>query len=294
MLDIYYSNSDTAIQYEHNRTNNYAADFHLHNRFEIYFFITGSVNYFIEKNIYPLKYGDLFVMNSHEIHKPSFLNNQTYERITLHFDPAIPQLFNTGSFNLLNCFLNRPIGEQNKINLSPEQINDVLRIFQKLESLKNGSSESLKILKLSYFIELLVFLNNAFMNSHLMEDHSNIPEKLIPILDYINKNLEGDLSLEFLEKRFYINGSYLSRLFKKSTGSTIHEYIIYKRISKAKKLLAEGFSATESAFMCGFNDFSNFSRLFKRTVGVSLRQYKTEAKNSFSPIVNTTWFDQPT
>jgi AraC-like DNA-binding protein len=111
-----------------------------------------------------------------------------------------------------------------------------------------------------------------------MEDHSNIPEKLIPILDYINENLEGDLSLEFLEKRFYINGSYLSRLFKKSTGSTIHEYIIYKRISKAKKLLAEGSSATEAAFMCGFNDFSNFSRLFKRTVGVSLRQYKTDAK----------------
>lgn len=279
MLGLYYSNAYHVINYGHVKTDSPpVADFHLHDRFEIYFFISGSVNYFIEKKVYSLKYGDLFVMNSNEIHKPSFLNNKTYERIAIHFDPEIPRLFSTQEYDLLNCFINRPIGEQNKIILNDEQIAEILGIFQRLERLQKDTSEHSKILKLTCFIELLVFLNKAFISTNNIDEQLNIPDKLAPILDYIDKNLENDLSLECLEKKFYLNGSYLSRLFKKSTGSNIHEYIIYKRISKAKRLLSSGYNATETGLMCGFNDFSNFSRIFKRTVGVSPRQYKMDTQ----------------
>ncbi len=281
MLDLYYSNADYNIDYGHVKMDkHYAAEFHLHNRFEIYFFISGSVNYFIEKNVYSLKYGDLFVMNSHEIHKPAFIDNTPYERIVIHFDPAIPQLFNTPDCDLLNCFLNRPKGEQNKISLNQEQIEEILRLFNRMAQITKHTSEYSNTLKLTYFIELLVFINKVFNQTSQGEEHSNIPGKLIPILEYIDQNLEGDLSLACLEKVFFIDRSYLSRLFKKSTGSTIHEYIIYKRISLAKKLLLEGYSATETGLRCGFNDYSNFSRLFRRTVGVSLRHYKRQRVDS--------------
>jgi hypothetical protein len=62
------------------------------------------------------------------------------------------------------------------------------------------------------------------------------PAALIPILDYIDSHLDADLTLGALGRRFYMNPSHLSRLFKKGTGSNIHEFIIYKRISQAKKL----------------------------------------------------------
>lgn len=276
MLDLYYKDTEEAINYVHFRTENPpAADFHLHNRFEIYFFISGNVTYFIEKKVYHLKYGDLLVMNSHEIHKPSFQPGEAYERIVIHFDPSIPRLFNPPGFDLLHCFVNRPIGEQNKINLSKSQIDEVLKMFQRVEKLDKNPHSSSGILKLTYFIELLIFINQVFIeNTRYAEEHPSVPEKLAPILDFIDSNLESDLSLKVLEHKFFIDKSYLSRLFKKSTGSNIHEYIIYKRISKAKKLLSEGFSVTDTCMNCGFNDYSNFLRMFKRTVGVSPGEYK--------------------
>lgn len=274
MLENFYNNINRAVSYSRARMELPTDfDFHLHNRFEIYFFISGDVNYFIEKKMYPLKYGDLIVINNHEIHRPTFLSKVAYERITIHFDPQHIRLLNSPDFSLLNCFENRPTGELNKINLSPTQIEEVLRLFYKIEYQKKNPSEGSDVLTLSYFIELLVIINRAFTSVQPLEDYANVPEKLVPILDYIDSHLDTDLSLEFLENTFYLNRFYLSRLFKKSTGSSIHEYILFKRISKAKMLLSSGYSVTESCMLSGFSDYSNFIRMFKKTTGLSPGQY---------------------
>lgn len=275
LLDSFYSNIDRYFNYTHNKTVNPSdIDFHLHDRFEIYFFISGNVNYLIEKKVYSLEYGDLLVINSHEIHKPSFLTGNTYERIVVHFDPSIPRLLSPPDFNLLNCFTNRPKGSNNRLSLNKDQLNGLFEIFIKMERLENDCKKSTVILKLICFLELLVFINNAFSSSQQSDIHLKLPQKLVPILDYIDENLHNELSLGTLEREFYIDRFHLSRLFKKSIGSSIYEYIIMKRISKAKTLLAEGHNVTYTAGMCGFNDYSNFLRMFKRIVGMPPGQYK--------------------
>lgn len=113
------------------------------------------------------------------------------------------------------------------------------------------------------------------------EEHTNIPERLVPILDFIGQHLSEELTLQTLEKEFFINKFYLSRLFKNSIGSNLHEYIIFKRISRAKKLLSEGLNVTETSIQCGFNDYSNFLKLFKRTVGISPGKYNKSIKDVF-------------
>lgn len=282
MLDFYYKNIEAAIDYGHSVSSGpYPQDFHLHDRFEIYLFISGSVNYFIEKKVYPLKFGDLLVMNSHEIHKPSIIPDEPYERIVIHFDPAVPHLFSSPECDLLHCFVNRPIGGQNKISLSRIQTDEIMRLFLRLENMEKSPVGSDAVLKLTFFIELLVYINAVFMENSKQtvdiahtEDHFKVSEKLAHILDYLDRNLEGDLTLETLERVFYLDKCYLSRLFKKGTGSNIHEYIIYKRISRARKLLAEGYGVTEACILSGFNDYTNFLRMFKKTVGVPPGQYK--------------------
>lgn len=273
MLNDYFRDPEYNICYSHNReTNPIPADFHLHNRLEIYFFISGNVNYFVEKKVYPLKHGDLLIMNSHEIHKASFQPGPPYERIVIHFEPSIIKVLCSSDFDLLNCFLNRPAGEQNKINLNKKQVDEIMQLFMKLENLKDFKGAD--ILKLTYFIELLVFINQIFLsNLQPMEETHSVPDKLIPILDFIDRNLENDLSLEALEQKFYINRFYLSRLFKNVTGSTLHDYILFKRISRAKLLLSKGCNVTEACSKSGFRDYSNFLRMFKRTVGVSPGKY---------------------
>lgn len=55
----------------------------------------------------------------------------------------------------------------------------------------------------------------------------------------------------------------------------VTKYIVSKRITEAKKLLATEKSVTDTAFMCGFNDYANFIRTFKKAVGVPPGKYKT-------------------
>jgi len=275
MLNLYYKNTEETINYNHSKVfNPPPADFHLHNRFEIYFFIAGNVNYFIEKKVYHLKYGDLLIMNSHEIHKPSFPLGGLYERIVIHFEPSIPRLFGSPGFDPLNCFVNRPKGENNKLNLSKLQIEEMFKLLYRIENLGECGDSGSELLKLAYFIELLVYINKIFLSKKPEEENPNIPEKLIPILDYIDRNLESDLTLGSLSRKFYLDGSYLSRLFKNSIGNNLHEYIIFKRISRAKKLLSDGYSVTEACAVSGFNDYSHFLRTFKRTVGIPPGQYR--------------------
>ena len=131
-----------------------------------------------------------------------------------------------------------------------------------------------EVLKLCTFIELLVYIKKIFDDDKSFSEHPGIPAKLLPILEHIDNNLSNDLSLLKLSERFYINQSYLCRLFKKSIGSPLHEYIIIKRISNAKNLLLRDVSATEAAYESGFNDYSSFYRLFKRIVGTSPGKYK--------------------
>ena len=277
MIYIDYENIDKYIKYSHLRVEPFKVDFHLHQGYEIYYLITGDVNYFVENKIYPLSYGDLMITNNHEIHKPAFQSDRLYERICLEFDPEIVQAFISNSFDLLDCFKNRKKGEMNKIPLNPNQLNHLLHLFKKVESIGINPCDGNEILKMVYLVELLVYINQLFTKIPLESTQiSNIPERLVPILDYIDKNLDDDLSLSTFEKKFYINRYYLSKLFKKNVGSNIHNYIMYKRISLAKVLLSSGYNVLDTCMKSGFTDYSNFLKAFKKTVGVTPGKYKAK------------------
>lgn len=278
-MSLAYESIDECIRYERRiyNPNKCNVNFHLHEEFEIYFLISGDVNYFVEKNMYPIKFGDVMITNNQEIHKPSFQNDNVYERITLQFAPHIVRKFNSPSLDLLSCFLNKPKGQQNKITLQPSQINEFLRLFNQIENLKPHAGY--KILKLNYLIELLVWINIIFKDVNRSDNLSSMPELLTSLLDYIDMNLEKDLTLESLSTKFYVDRFYMGRIFKKYIGNNIHEYILFKRISKAKQILSEGYSVTDTCELCGFNDYSNFLKMFKRTVGISPGKYKGNLGN---------------
>ena len=68
--------------------------------------------------------------------------------------------------------------------------------------------------------------------------------------------------------------SSLSHEFRNYSNKGVYEYILYKRIIKAKKLLFTDMNLTQIALECGFNDYSNFLRAFKKLSGSSPKEYK--------------------
>lgn len=289
MLSEYYKNPKEIVQIDHTKVKKPTyMEFHMHDMFEIYYFISGDFNYFIENKVFKLKYGDLLIMNSSELHRASFQSDAEYERITVHFYPEEIKVLSSPQFDLLECFTGRKKGERNKISLTKAKMRDIEELFRKLEivtndeenyAAKKDSSDGNDVLRLAYFVELLVFINKAFRNSAAdVVDHV-MPERLYPLFRYIDENLDGDLSLATLSARTYTDRFYLSRLFKSSTGMNIQEYILFKKVFKAKELLSQGMNVMEVCQSSGFNDYSNFIRTFKKLTGTSPGRYGRKFKD---------------
>ena len=118
---------------------------------------------------------------------------------------------------------------------------------------------------------------------HLLENyctsHTSLSEcvagqlpqyKLHKVIDYINAYLDRDLSLKELSSLVQMSPHYFSQLFKGSTGTTPHQYVIQCRIDRAKKLIGQNqLSLAEIATLVGFADQSHLHRHFKRVVGVT-------------------------
>ena len=94
-------------------------------------------------------------------------------------------------------------------------------------------------------------------------------------IDYINTHYAQEFNLDIVAKIAYVSPTQLSRLFSRYCGTTVTKFIISKRIANAKKLLSEGHSVTDTAFLCGFGDYANFIRTFKKAVGVPPGKYKS-------------------
>ena len=77
-----------------------------------------------------------------------------------------------------------------------------------------------------------------------------------------------------------LSAYHFARQFKRATGLPPHQYVIARRVERAKQLLQTGsdFSLAEVAAGAGFTDQSKFSHTFKRVVGVTPRQFRNSAR----------------
>ncbi|RTE11244.1 helix-turn-helix transcriptional regulator [Paenibacillus whitsoniae] len=99
--------------------------------------------------------------------------------------------------------------------------------------------------------------------------------KLIETIQYIDANLNKELSIHDLSQYAYFHPNYFIRLFKSHLGVSPMKYIFDRRLEKAKELLVcSAISIHEVAKMTGFQDPSHFSAAFKKHVGVSPSEFR--------------------
>lgn len=108
---------------------------------------------------------------------------------------------------------------------------------------------------------------------HHQKDHGD--SEIVAIQDYIERKYKSSISNEQLAKLVYISDRTLVRRFKKATGNTPYEYVQRIRIEAAKKLLENRDTGIEQiALEIGYEDFSDFRKVFKRLTGVTPLAYK--------------------
>ncbi|MCH3917429.1 MAG: response regulator [Spirochaetia bacterium] len=104
-------------------------------------------------------------------------------------------------------------------------------------------------------------------------------EAIRKAIDYIQINLNKDLSVSQLAEMQHYTPNYFSRLFKKETGQGCNEYIVSKRIEKAKELLLNtNFPTGKIAELVGYRDINYFSIAFKKYCGAAPTSYRKRAR----------------
>lgn len=100
------------------------------------------------------------------------------------------------------------------------------------------------------------------------------------VMEYIQNNYMHKLSVEQIAATLALDRRYLSQQFKKKTGFTIQGYILNTRLRAAKQYLAQGCSVSDAAALSGFNDISNFSKIFLREEDLSPLAWKKNVQAS--------------
>lgn len=248
---------------------------HIHDCYEIFFFISGDVTYYIEGQAYILKKDDIILTNNRELHRIILNSEALFERKFIHFKPEYISSFQIDGYNLLHYIENRKLGYFNRIDACTAEEYGIYSYLEQLEKHCKVSSPESPIMIKSIFVQMLLSINQILM-SHTDLTHEALENnnKVSSILNYINKNFQKKITLDLLQDLFFINKYYLSHFFKKSTGFTVLEYITYKRIMMAKELLENNIPVLEVAAAVGFSDYSNFYKSFKKIVGMSPQKYK--------------------
>lgn len=105
------------------------------------------------------------------------------------------------------------------------------------------------------------------------------PVRLARTLDCVEARLEQRLALADLAAEAGLNLHYFAKAFKATTGSTPHQHITSRRVSRARTLLeAEGEDIADIALACGFSSQSHLTEQFRRQVGVTPRRYREASR----------------
>ena len=256
--------------------------FHNHDFYEIYFFISGNASFIIEGKYYYLKPGDIFLINNREIHKPFLEEGCIYERFVIWVNPEFIKNHSTEGTNLSRCFDSTSKNKHNLLRPNTNMLNQIKNVIFKLNNASTGKSYGDDILKDLYLIELLVYLNMAYLDAYKENAQEDIVynRKVNEVIHYINDNLSEELSLDTLSKKFFISKYHLLREFKKYTGYTPHDYALHKRLINARTLLRDGCRISDICQSCGFGDYSNFSRSFQKVYGITPKQYRETSQNA--------------
>lgn len=239
---------------------------HIHERCEIFYFVSGHVEYLVEGSKYPLTPGDMMIMRPSESHRTKILGNNRYERYAINFSPTIFEHIDPQR-RLLSAFFDRPLGYGNFYASSEFYNIPVKDIFHSM-CYCNDDDYGKRLNIMTHLLRLLDVITQTC--AQRKSDKNTAPKSLSgQIVSYVNMHLFEALSVPELAETFYLSASQFGRIFRQATGASPWEYIIAKRLTAAREKIRSGFSAQSAGESCGFGDYSAFYRSYVKYFGHS-------------------------
>ena len=240
---------------------------HTHNHTELFFIVSGKGQFLIEDRVFPVDVNNLVIINPNVTHTEDSLNAQPLEYIVLGIDgiELATSENSNGQFCILDYF-------------ESVEISSCLRnILREMEQKNTGYEDICQA-----YMEILIIRLMRSTSLAVPEEPQIIStnRQCAAIRRYIDMHFKESLTLEQLAEEGHMNKYYLSHAFKREYGISPINYMISKRIEESKYLLAEtDLSMSQIAQLLGFSSLSYFSQVFRRTQGISPKEYRQNTRN---------------
>ncbi len=252
-----------------------AVEVHHHDFYEVYYLLSGHVEYWVDGRIIRMEPGDLLLINPLELHRPIVdAASPIYERIVLWINRDYLEGLHSGNTGLNSCFDTTRPGHTHLIRPTATErtaltarLGELVREFYSRDF---GSELSARGLFLQFMVQLNRMASHTQMQQEETESLSPLVQK---VLGYITNHIQEDLSLEGIADQMFVSKYHLSHAFSREVGVSVYRYVMLRRLMMARQLLQAGEAAGQVCRSCGFSDYTSFYRAFKSEYGVSPRTY---------------------
>ncbi len=232
---------------------------HCHTRYEIIAVFEGKVSIVIDGKKFTLRAGEIAVIPPLAYHSVFAVEQIMYKRATALFDESFVPREIAEDFKAKT--LRQPLSSH---ELLTSALGRVREIFEE------SAAEMFLPLVKSLFIEALYV--------HTYKDTAAKKEKSHPTvkaaIEYIDSHITEKLTLELVAENVFLSKSSVSHVFRSEMKISVKQYIINKKLAYAASLMREGASATEAAAAVGYDNYSNFYKMYKNVFGASPRGEK--------------------
>lgn len=200
--------------------------------------------------------------------------SEDIREITIQFD------FSMGDETLFGrnpyASITRMMQEAKKgLSFPLKAIMKVYRLLDTLSTVKDGFYAVQQFLTILYELSKCENARTLASSSYAKVAVEDDSRRILKVKNYISKNYMDELRLPVLASLAGMSSSAFSRFFKLHTGRNISEYIIDLRLGYAARMLVDtAKSISEIGFDCGFNNLSNFNRIFKKKKGCSPSEFR--------------------
>ncbi|MCR5674230.1 MAG: AraC family transcriptional regulator [Lachnospiraceae bacterium] len=257
-----------------------ATTFHYHTFYEILFIAEGQFSMQVSDSVHELRKGDFVLIGRNTPHRyyPAEKKHDDSRRIVLWIEADLLKRLSGSDCDLSACFRE----ESAVIYHFPLNYEDILNGFlTKLamsELVDNINAEMRPVLDRGYLTLFFSYLNVlCARHDYIYVDAAIMENSLVEEIDrYIAAHIDETITVGDLADVVHLSKYYFVRRFKELTGVTAHTYLINRRLMRACELLKDGEEVMNVYSKVGFSDYSVFLRNFRKTYGVSPREYARE------------------
>lgn len=238
-----------------------------HDYYELYFLLRGNRSFFCGNKMFNISERAFCVIPPFSMHKTS---GGGYARINVNVSPDL--LYDWERELLGN------LAKSTAFSLEYEGAELIIALLCEAAELSIVDAQKKQRISASFLHTLLHLIAKRSpppLGHNARVETAAEDTLILEVVSYLNRCYRDELTLDTISERFYISKNALCARFRAAMNCSVMQYLAFVRLSRAKELLATtDKSMDEISALCGYSSPNYFSLIFKKSVGISPREYK--------------------